>query len=368
MKKGACLLALAVVSAALLRAEEASVYLFCASVRLLPAESSGFRLELTADAQASEVNNELRPLFDPTLPSHGADFRLVDPAFPEPMTGQIAIDLPPFTDQNQNGFDDFFEVAQAVEAVRSAGLFSSPVEDGTVTATWSRGAGQATGTCVLQLTGRTFGQLPEFVHSFELLAYAGQLAYTPGTNSVTGTLQLTQSGGLSNTLSGAIMFTPDATNRANHFVLPGSSWTNSAGGAFTYGAFPVDRDEGLATNYFGFLTVEDGDPATSMVDFIDWVLSIDDPNDTDGDLIPDLTDDPFAPPAEPPELSLGRAAGQLLFTIESERGRTFELEEVSSVTETNWTMTLSGTLTNEVHTISWPVPSEPLRFWRVSVR
>src|ERR1051325_12048928 len=58
-------------------------------------------------------------------------------------SGSMAVDTPGAGDANQNGFPDFFEVAQPVAAITSPGeyQFDSPFNSGPFTASWSRDAG-----------------------------------------------------------------------------------------------------------------------------------------------------------------------------------------------------------------------------------
>jgi hypothetical protein len=351
--------------------EPAQVRLYCMSLVFAPATGGGgqgFTFELTTAPGASEINHELGPLFDQRFPTHGAFFRLHDPGIPDPLVGQIAFDQPAPEDRNENGFDDFFEVSQAVESVTTFGFFTTAVDSGSVTATWSRPVGSASGTCQLQLRGEVYGTLPEFTHSFELIEYTGTLAYTPATNAITGTLALVQTGTSSNTFTGAVTLTRSATNRFNDLLLSAGTLTNATGDPLPYMATPLERDLVVATNYFGFFEFADGDPTTSTADFLDWVMSIDDPNDTNENGIPDLTDDPPAPPAEPPLLGLSRSENQLLLSISAGVGRTFDLEEIVSLTETNWTQAISVTATNDPQIVELPLPSGATRFWRLRGR
>lgn len=312
------------------------------------------------------MNGELAALYSTNLPTHGAFFRLDNPLTLDPITGQIAFDQAEPQDLNQNGFDDFFEVSQPASGT-SRGLFETTVDRGTVTATWSRAAGSATGTCRLRLTGLEFGQWPEFTHTFELLEYAGNFVYSPGTNTVTGTLNLAQAGTPANTLSGALTLARAATKSFDQLVLLPGSLLNSAGQVMLYDGTGLARDTSTKTNYFGFVTLVDGDLSTQTVDYFDWTLSIDDPNDSNGNGIPDLSDDPFAVEKRP-LLRLTMGPSQLLLSISGVSGRTYDLEHAAALNATEWTRRLSIALTNDSQVVILPLPDAATGFWRLRGR
>jgi hypothetical protein len=349
--------------------EPAQVRLFCLSLWFPPAQTTIFgqtyTLELTTATGLAEINNELGPLFDNRLPTHGSFFRLHDPGFPFPLTGQIAFDLPQFTDDNENGFDDFFESAQGVETSTTFGLFTTAVDRGNVIATWTRLPGSATGACRLQLIGDAFGQLPEFTHDFELLEYSGTLSYIPATNAITGTLELERTGNSTGSLSGNVRLTREPANPLNQAHFQGGSLTNSAGQEFRYVPSRIDRDQDLGTLYIGWFEFADGDPSTSAADYLDWFISIEDSNDSNGNGIPDLTDDPPAGPLDPPAIQLNRSGNQLVLSIVGAVGRTFYLEEAASLSTAAWTQTTTVSVTNDPHLVQLPMPETATRFWRL---
>src|SRR5690242_5490698 len=131
-----------------LASESAQARLFCTSVRVLPGTTTSGQantLKISTDSSLVVINNELSPLYDPSV-----YFRLEGPGFPNPLTGQFALDTPGFTDVNNDGFDDFFEVSQAVNSDSSDGFYTTSSDAGTLTAVWTRPAGAAAGT--LRLT------------------------------------------------------------------------------------------------------------------------------------------------------------------------------------------------------------------------
>lgn len=367
MKRIITLLAVAGLGLSVIGQEPAQVTVYCTSLLFEPATAGpgqAITLRMTTDSSFGEFNGEVGPFFDPELPTHGSLFVLEDPTFPDNLRGQIAFDTPAPTDANRDGFNDFFQVTQGVETTTTRGFFESPVESGEVTATWSRAPGAASGTCQIELTGEIFGELPAFTHTFQLLEYNGTLTYAPGTNGVTGTLELAQTQRLSETLSGAVTITRVATNRFDWLDLEAGTLTNASGESLTYHLAELERDKFAKTNYFGFLDFVDGNPATGTIDFWDWVLSIDDPNDADADGIPDLSDDQVETPPSDLALGLSQSAGRLLLSIRGEPGRSYDIEHTEALGRAAWVRTMSVTLTNTAQVIEIEPPQAQATFWR----
>jgi hypothetical protein len=344
-------------------AETAHVRLFCSSVRFSEGTTGpgGDTLDLTSDVNLNEINGEVGPAFDPPV-----YFKLTDPSFPDPIAGSINFDTPDFVDNNGNGFDDFYEVSQAVTSTQTQGAFDTGGANGTVMATWSRAAGSATGTCVLQLAAQGIGNLLPFTHSFQVQEYTGTLSYTAASNGITGALALTQTQAQSNKLAGLVSFVRIATNKFNQLQLQAGTLTNAAGQTLTFSAAEIDRDTNEKTNYYGSIEFADGDPTTLTPDFLFWEISIDDTNDANGNGIPDLSDDPSAqPPPQGPGLTLTRSSGQLLLTVDGAKGQTYSLEETPSLLPATWQKASSITLTNSIQGVTLPVPSGQTAFWRL---
>jgi hypothetical protein len=366
---GLLLLALGALAPSLLAANQpAQVRLYCQSLQFQPATTrlagQTYTLEITTADSFSEINGELVPLYSPNLPTHGALFRLQSPLALEPITGNIAFDQPEPVDLNENGFDDFFEVNQNGGGT-AQGLFETAIDAGSVAVTWRRVAGSPTGTCQLRLASSTFGEYPTFTHTFRLLEFTGTLGYTPSTNLITGTLRLAQTGQTANLLSGATAMTRVSTNRFNQMLLLPGSLVDADGQVLLYAGTGLERDEQTKTNYFGYFQMADGDSKTATADYLDWVLSIDDPNDANGNGIPDLTDD-FTP-AGPrrPLLRLVRASNQLRLSISGEVGVTYEVEAAPSLGAPNWVRSASVRLTNDSQVVELPWPESATQFWRV---
>ncbi len=253
--------------------------------------------------------------------------------------GSFYVDLPPFTDANGNGFDDFFEVSQGVGTTTTSGSYDAGFTSGTVSARWSRSAGSKNGTCVFTLDDDTFGTLPNYTCQFELIEYTGPLTYTPGSNTVTATISLTQNGNPAKQMNGPIQF---AKSTANLLTIQAGTWTNGASQTLAYYSEPFYRDTFLLTNYYGNFQFQDGDPSTAGTDYQYWELSIDDTNDADHDGIPDFSDDPQAVlPPSAPLLTLALDSTHLVLTIHGDVGHTNQVQQITSLSSGNWQTVLS---------------------------
>ena len=283
--------------------------------------------------------------------------------------GTIYVDLPLGVDAN-NGFDDFFEVSQGVGSSVTSGSYNTAISSGTVTATWSRSGGSKDGACMLDLYDDTYGDLGTYACPFTLIEYTGPLTYTPGSNTVSAAVSLTQTGNPANSLQGPMVFVKSSTDRFNTLTNQPGVWTNAALQTLSFDSEIFPRSiPTWPTNYAGFVFFADGDPTTAGPDYQLWVLSIDDTNDSNGNGIPDFSDDPasLGPPL-PPVLSLALGPTNLLLTISGSVGHTNQIQEIGSLTSTNWQATMSFVLTNDPQVVSLPLPADGSAFWRVTAK
>jgi hypothetical protein len=337
--------------------ETAQGTLFCWSLRFQQGEGP---IDETLDLStiSGTPNGELAPWY--WLYTHWSDFILDYSGFP--ITGTLYLDIPTIDDVNDNGFDDNFEVSQGVSG-SSIGEYLTALGGGTVSATWSRAAGSKDGTCWLHLVDDTYGDLGTYRHTFEVLEYKGPLSYTPGSNTVVGAINLTQTGDTNSQIAGPLVFVKSATNRFNELELQQGVWTNASAQSLIYTNDTFWRDIEWPTNYYGFVEFDDGDPNTADADYYLWTLSIDDLNDADHDGIPDFSDDPAAP-SRRPMLTLTRGSTNLWLSISGEVGRLYEVQEANSLPWTNWQTARSVTLTNDPQTVPLLLPSTLEKYWR----
>lgn len=342
-------------------APTAQVHFVCLSLRVQPG-SDGLGSTLALSSVAGTPNGEL-------FPAGGGFYAsgIILDAFGFPITGSMQVNLPPALDANGNGFADFFEVAQGVGLTITAGSYSTGLSDGLITARWSRPAGSKNGTCVFNLDDNDFGNLGDFTHTFEVREFTGPLAYTPGNSNVTTILNLAQTGNPANTLQGAAIFSKPNTNDFDNLVLREGQWTNAAAQTFSFAEDDLYRDLLLRTNYYGYVWFADGDPSTPGYDYPVWQLSIDDANDADADTVPDFSDAPTTTTPRRPTLSLARSGNSLRLTIGGDVGKLHHVLESTNLTTGNWQTNVSLTLTNDPQTVSLPLPSQLVKYWRVHV-
>ena len=339
-------------------AQTAQATAFCWSLRFHQGVDSfgDSTLDLTT-ATSGVPNEELAPWY--STYTHRSTFLLDFSGLS--INGNIYLDLPDFADANDNGFDDSFEVSQGIGG-SSVGEYTTALGGGMITASWSRGADSKDGTCSLHLVDDTYGDLGIYRHTFEVLEYKGSLTYTPGSNTVSGSVSLTNA---ADQLQGAVSFVKSAGDPFNQLTRAAGGWTNAVLQALTYASGNVRRDLAWPTNYYGMITFADGNLNTGFPDYRSWELSIDDLNDADHDGIPDFSDTPqAAAPPRRPLLSLVQGQTNLLLTIRGDVGHVHQIQAISAATSTDWQPVLSVTLTNDPQVVSLLLPASGIQFWR----
>lgn len=346
--------------------ETAQARLYGMSLRFQQGTTFGGTLNLSTIG-GPPYNGELLPTFgDSSGNPWGSGLALVWSGMAD--SGTIYVNLPLGVDANNDGYDDFFETSQGVASGVSSGTYSTSMYfSGTVTATWNRAAGSASGTCVLNLNDDLWGDLGNFTCPFTLIEYAGPLTYTPGSNTVSATVNLAQTGNSANTLRGPIVFTKSSTDPFNTLTNAAGTWTNASSQTFSFDSETFTRGAPTwPTNYGGYVFFADGDPSTASPDYQLWVLAIDDTNDANANGIPDFSDNPATvTPPRAPHLSLARGSTNLLLTISGSIGHTNQILGVSSLTSTNWQVAQTFLQTNDPQVVSLPLPSGGPKYWRV---
>jgi hypothetical protein len=189
--------------------------------------------------------------------------------------------------------------------------------------------------------------------------------YTPGSNTVTGSLNLVQTGYPTSLMQGTYQFTKVSTNRFNLLILQPGFWTNSATQSLSYTNMLFRRDSPYTTNYYGLVQFADGDPSTAAPDYIYWAWSINDTNDANHNGIPDFSDDPgSAPAASAPLLTLAWTPTNVLVSVGGTVGHLHDVQQTFSLPATNWQTVVSVTLTNALQVVSIPYPSSATAYWR----
>lgn len=346
-------------------AETAQARLYCHSLHFQQATDDNDLFTLDLSSFSSSNNGELGPyfyFFDPST-THSAYLDVVDQLFFDDYPGAMDLDVPDGGDANNDGFPDMFDPSQTVSTA-SSGTYSIPgLGSGAVSASWNRAAGSKDGSCVLTFQNTSFGNLT-FSCVYEILEYTGPISYTPGTTNVTGTLNLTQTGYPANTLQGTAVFVKSVSDKYNQLNLQPGNLTNASAQVLSFVTHVYHRTSPWLTNYYGTFEFIDGEPGTAGNDYYLWELSIDDTNDSDHDGIPDFSDDPSAP-AQKPQLTLTRGTTNLLLQITGSVGHQHTIQELASLSSTNWNAVTTVTLTNSPQTVSLPLPATAPKFWRV---
>jgi hypothetical protein len=355
--------------------------MYCLSVKVGQGVSTPYGHAITLNyAARPDSADELGPNWPPghheiVLPpdfAYNSTLDLWDNYYDYSSYGTIYMNLPVDTDANGNRFPDFFEVSRAT-SVTTTDSFSyyDPqyhlYGSGSISAVWTRSAGQKAGTYRMTLTDYDLGAYWGTMQgTFEILEYTGTITYTPATNSVSATMTLAQTGAPANTFQGPIQFVKDPADWANTLTnLPGT-WLNGSAQTcvFTNGYF--FRNPSYPTNYAGYIVFDDdGDEYWTAYGYAIWVLSINDTHDTDGDGIPDFSDIPSATaPPRRPTISIARTSTNLLFTIHGDINHLHEIQQVPVITSTSWQPVVSVTLTNDPQVVPVAFPTGST-FYRV---
>jgi len=347
--------------------ETAHARLYCLSLQFQQGTTSGGTLNLST-LGGSSYNGELMPTFSSDANGNpwGSGLVLVWSGYAD--SGTIYVNLPPPVDTNNNDFDDFFEVSQAVAGKVTSGSYStSTYFSGTVTATWNRSAGSASGTCVLRLYDDLWGNLGNFTCPFTLIEYTGPFTYTPGSNTVSAAVNLVQTGNAAKTLRGPINFTKSSISPFNILTNQPGMWTNASSQTLSFDREIFTRGNPTwPTNYAGYVYFADGNPGTAGADYQLWVLSLDDTNDVNVNGIPDFSDNPASvTPPRTPRLSLMLGSTNLWLTINGDINHTNQIQQNSSPGSTNWQTTQSFWQTSTSQTVSLPLPTGSPKYWRV---
>lgn len=348
--------------------ETAQARLYCLSLQFQEGTTFGGTLDLSTIG-GPPYNGELEPTFsnDSSGNPWGSGFALYVGGYGN-IYGTMYVTLPLSSDVNNDGYDDFFEVSQGVSA-SSSGNYTTDISTGTISATWNRSAGSKDGTCQLELSDDTYGDLGTYSCPFEVLEYTGPLTYTPGSNTVSAVVNLTQTGDAANTLQGAINFDKSTSDSFNVLTNQPGVWTNASAQTLAFDSEIITRDSPWPTNYIGYVYFADGNPGTGSADFQLWVLSIDDTNDANANGIPDFSDNPaVALPPRAPRLTLSVGATNLWLTISGDVGHTNFIQQSDLLMATNWPTMMSFVQTNDPQAVSLPLPTNQVEFWRIMVQ
>ncbi|HTH47981.1 MAG TPA: hypothetical protein VMB21_10750 [Candidatus Limnocylindria bacterium] len=291
------------------------------------------------------------------------------------LSGYLYIDLPESSDTDGNLVDDFFEVSRPVVATGTSGTMffdnGEEVAQGFIDATWNRAAGSTTGTVQLRvnLLRDLFLPVMTFTHTFEIYQYEGKMTYAVHGANVDASVDLTRQGK-------AGKFTgPFPMGRRSHDVLerPETDWVGLNNEGYTVLASDALIDGELlltrgttGTNYYGSFYFLDGVPSTPFQNEYDlWNVQILDPNDADGNHIPDLTDGTEFVQPKGPMATLVFNGELLSLTVSAKSGQQVVVEQRSALDGADWEEVETRTLSSDSEEVSLPSATEDTHFYRV---
>jgi len=347
----------------------AKATIFCYSIQFQRGGDAGGNYYLDLSSVSGGVNGELAPRLFNTAYTHSAYLTLQDELFGDTLSGQMVIDVPLRADANGDGFLDFFQVSQGITNVPSSGAYSLQVYgNGTVSDVWYREAGSSYGSCSLTMTLQPF-QKVTFVHTFQILEYSGPLVYTPGTNTVSGTVNLVQTNNPTAMMIGPVTFAKSTTDPFNELTLKAGVWTNEMEQAVFYANDLYSRDSRWPTNYYGYLDLIDPGNPTGFYPYGTWLFSLDDLNYANHNGIPDFSDNPSGTSSpRVPQVEAALSETNLVLTLHGDVGFVSDIQTVTDLASTNWQTFLSVGITNDPQTLSLPMPAGNTGFWRVRWR
>jgi len=356
------ILAIFVAPAGTLQAGSADARLYCTSLKFARGydDNNEYYLELTTLPVG--VNGELVRNFGATY-SHFSYLELTDDWYGVTDQGALAVNTPN-ADADGDGFPDYLEVAQAVNASTSGQYQFNGLGSGTIQASWARAAGERTGNCVLKFKPSASYTWITISCTFDVLEYSGDLTYSNSGGDISAILNLRQTGLPDNLLGGPLDLVRSAANRFNELDFSATDWTNGFEQVLSIEEGALMRFSKWPTNYSGYIDFTDGEPNTVDEDYQTWILSVDDLADADHDGIPDLSDDATVVPPERPAVAIQVAGGMVQFAVRGTVNHRHLLQEATAVDATTWTTVQTVTLASSPQTLTLPVPEGP-RFWRV---
>jgi uncharacterized repeat protein (TIGR02543 family) len=288
-----CLLALQ----GLAQSQTASVTAYCRSLCLygVTAYSGAYNFEFTTMDDSTGLPQYIpvpggQPIFSNELRPTSGQSKLYEADY-ETMSGITPVQYGALTltlsaaDTNHNDIPDILDPAVPMYCVvPGTGYASWPASNYfTLSLRFNRAAGSPTGTFSGNWT--IGGGSYSIVGSMRLMLLQGSATYTRGhTNQLRFQLTRTNPDGVTtNTLTGSTTY--NAT--AGQISLPRFTLTDGQNRTYTAQHTVLYRHGHV---YQGDLRFVDGAPETPWVDYRDWILSITDPTDSDGDGVPDISD------------------------------------------------------------------------------
>lgn len=317
-------------------------------------------VRVSSQGKFNPPNDELG-FAPPDIPStHWGAFHYTDGQLFESFAFDFEMNIPG-RDVNNNGIYDLLEYSQSVPSTTTSGRYfgniNSPFGSGTMQTIWSKNANSHQGSLRILFP---FNQGTPSIHTFEILNYTAtwNSAVKEGT-TVHGPVTLTRSGTPTSTLTGELAVSVDQQGIVK---LNTTSLKDENDLSFQW-ATPtlMERDR---TEFYEFITVDDGWLYEPTPDFWDWLIVVDDKNDFDGDGIPNLIDPPSEVPPTAPSMQIIKTANGIRLLITGDVGKAYTLESASALPPATWSNATAVTLTASPHTLDLPAPTAPT-FWRM---
>ncbi|MGZ8899523.1 MAG: hypothetical protein ACXW3Z_05455 [Limisphaerales bacterium] len=339
-------------------AEKAPVQFISLSIIIAPGTADDpltdlpWTLSLSSVGDEHAMNNEL--MLSDSDYSHEGYFVLED-YFETGTIFPFVLNIPPYTDANKDGIEDFFDMNMSVDGVETSGLH--PDDSGGAeefTAIWYRTAGDLFGGVTFDFP--YFGL--RFDHTFYLSHFSGAFTYERTGSNLQGSLALTNLSNADDYITG-----PLSVRVVNPTTLDitATAWTSSLGQQMVI--IEDFYDNLYKTNFVSFWLVEDGFFLTSQPDYLDWFMVINS-GDADGDGVLDLVDTGTTP-VERPTLGIARTTAGYEISIAGTSGKTYWLEYTSQVTDAAWPNHHVVTLTGPTQTMTVPADATGDVFFRL---
>jgi hypothetical protein len=312
-------------------------------------------------AGSNPPNGELELAPEGIPASHWGTFVYQDAVTFENFEMDFILDIPG-DDIDADGMPDMLEFTPAAGG-RTAGQYVDL--DGNVNdfaADWSKAANSHTGTC--KFTIAPAGSPQTFTHPIEIYEYTAAMPInaSAATGETTLTVDMPRSGVPGEKLAGGLTlkFAQGVVT-----AMAGSTLKNEADAPFVWN---TDSPSNLDTKIlYCFLDVVDGTPVDPAIpnydDFNEWMLMIIDPNDSDGDGIPDIVDS-TAVTATAPRIEIIKTADGIRLLVHGDLGRAYTLEQATALPAATWTNPTTVTISADPQVIDLPAPTSPI-FWRM---
>lgn len=232
------------------------------------------------------VSCEVKP-DAPGSSTYRTDYLTVD-AWGLESYGTMVLNIPN-TDSDADGLPDFLQKNRAVSLSFTGTQYcqyarDNDGENASFSGTMTRSAGSATGTVVIDGSG----SVPQMTSPFHLVGGDGTLSYDRQSGSSTFVIQMWPVGNWGDELTGSASLSQNGPNEV--------TMVNLQGDLLSFEADVVLERHGNTYRSRG--QISDGFDETSWADYRDCLIEIVDLNDSDGDGIPNLTDDVAAVPLE----------------------------------------------------------------------